>query len=136
MNSGNNYLEMEREYFVYQPQQTMKPINNVNTIPQTPAPPNLDIQNFNNMLNTNNPAAQAAKLKQKKMPPLMKERRKPKAFVEREGDWICSSCKNLNFAFRKVCNRCATQKNENDVIIKLSKIRNKNGPNLDNEFDD
>ena len=26
--------------------------------------------------------------------------------IERNGDWICSSCKNLNFAFRIICNRC------------------------------
>ena len=34
-------------------------------------------------------------------------------FVERNGDWVCSNCKNLNFAFRKECNRCKTRKDEN-----------------------
>ena len=32
--------------------------------------------------------------------------KKGKHFIERNGDWICSSCKNLNFAFRIICNRC------------------------------
>ena len=29
-----------------------------------------------------------------------------KNFVEREGDWTCFYCGNLNFSFRKNCNRC------------------------------
>ena len=33
-------------------------------------------------------------------------KRKGKPFIEREGDWVCHSCKNLNFAFRVECNRC------------------------------
>lgn len=39
-------------------------------------------------------------------------KKKYKPFVEREGDWICSNCKNLNFAFRMECNRCKCSKNE------------------------
>ena len=27
----------------------------------------------------------------------------------REGDWVCLNCNNLNFSFRKRCNRCKTQ---------------------------
>ena len=38
--------------------------------------------------------------------------KKMKHFVEREGDWTCQNCKNLNFAFRKECNRCKLPKNE------------------------
>ena len=47
--------------------------------------------------------------------------KKPKFFVERSGDWICNSCKNLNFAFRVECNRCklpkpiAPEKKEKDT---------------------
>ena len=37
-------------------------------------------------------------------------KRKQKPFAEREGDWICNSCKNLNFAFRVECNRCKLPK--------------------------
>ena len=33
-------------------------------------------------------------------------KRKTKVFTEREGDWVCNNCKNLNFAFRVECNRC------------------------------
>lgn len=33
---------------------------------------------------------------------------------EREGDWNCYKCKNLNFAFRKKCNRCQTSKKETE----------------------
>ncbi len=36
--------------------------------------------------------------------------RKGKPFTERSGDWVCSSCKNLNFAFRIICNRCQKSK--------------------------
>lgn len=29
-----------------------------------------------------------------------------RSHAERVGDWVCFSCNNLNFSFRKVCNRC------------------------------
>ena len=32
--------------------------------------------------------------------------------MPREGDWICCYCNNLNFAFRKKCNRCKLQTRE------------------------
>ena len=31
---------------------------------------------------------------------------KKKVFQEREGDWVCKFCQNLNFSFRTKCNRC------------------------------
>lgn len=37
-----------------------------------------------------------------------------KPFAEREGDWICPECKNLNFAFRLYCNRCKHPKENSD----------------------
>ena len=55
-------------------------------------------------------------------------------FVERQGDWICKYCKNLNFAFRNECNRCGLQKkdcletvkhNEENEINNKLKIQNK-----------
>jgi aspartate-semialdehyde dehydrogenase len=41
-------------------------------------------------------------------------KRKTKVFTEREGDWVCNNCKNLNFAFRVECNRCHLQKDYNE----------------------
>ena len=41
-------------------------------------------------------------------------KRKTKVFTEREGDWVCNNCKNLNFAFRVECNRCHLPKGSNE----------------------
>ena len=39
------------------------------------------------------------------------ELEKPKKkLIERPGDWYCAYCNNLNFAFRKECNRCRLPK--------------------------
>ena len=48
-------------------------------------------------------------------------KKKTKVFTEREGDWVCNNCKNLNFAFRVECNRCQLPKDSNekkDVVEK------------------
>jgi hypothetical protein len=37
---------------------------------------------------------------------------KKKPFQERAGDWTCGQCRNLNFSFRVVCNRCQLTKKE------------------------
>ena len=60
------------------------------------------------------------------------EKKKKKPFVEREGDWICFKCKNLNFAFRTNCNRCHLTKNENQKIIQQY-MSNYNGFNAGEE---
>jgi len=44
-----------------------------------------------------------------------KNKRKP--FVERVGDWVCVQCKNLNFSFRVVCNRCQLPKSESEKML-------------------
>jgi hypothetical protein len=36
-----------------------------------------------------------------------------KPFDRRKGDWVCSECHNLNFAFRVECNRCKLPKPKN-----------------------
>lgn len=41
----------------------------------------------------------------------------------RAEDWVCMVCNNLNFSFRKKCNRCKTQtrlQNENQVATAYS----------------
>lgn len=55
-----------------------------------------------------------------------------KPFIEREGDWVCNYCKNLNFSFRLKCNRCTLQKDflsfnevnfNNNNNVKISRIQ-------------
>ena len=53
------------------------------------------------------------KIRNKKIFILIKEK-KGKHFIERNGDWICSSCKNLNFTFRIICNRCHLLKDDSE----------------------
>jgi len=45
-------------------------------------------------------------------------------FVERQGDWICTRCKNLNFSFRIVCNRCKISKSESEVLYEGNHMQN------------
>lgn len=47
--------------------------------------------------------------------PVVVEKKKP--FQERAGDWVCSRCRNLNFSFRLICNRCQLTKKDS---IKLN----------------
>ena len=47
-----------------------------------------------------------------------KEKKKKRInFVKREGDWICYKCKNLNFAFRSICNKCKLPKEESEKYL-------------------
>ena len=46
---------------------------------------------------------------------------KHKSIKERKGDWLCRLCSNLNFAFRKECNRCKVPK---EKCIKNKKKNN------------
>ena len=40
----------------------------------------------------------------------IKNKKTQRNFIEREGDWTCFNCKNLNFSFRKQCKRCKIPK--------------------------
>ena len=77
------------------------------------------------------------------------QKKKSRPFTERQGDWICKFCKNLNFAFRNECNRCKIpikdcleiikQGDDNDIYNK-NKMNNKKGykykKNQSNQFNE
>jgi len=44
------------------------------------------------------------------------DRKNKKPFMERVGDWVCIKCKNLNFSFRVMCNRCQMTKYESEKL--------------------
>ena len=59
-----------------------------------------------------------------------KKKKKKQEFVEREGDWSCYRCKNINFSFRNKCNKCQLLKEESEkkfaevgeALLKLADI--------------
>ena len=58
---------------------------------------------------------------------------------EREGDWTCFFCKNLNFSFRKKCNRCGIQREKSEIFYdnymdNLKKFINNNFKNNNFSF--
>ena len=65
-------------------------------------------------------------------------KKKNKPFIEREGDWVCKNCKNLNFAFRLECNRCKLPKdsdiNSNNVDINSEIKKSQTNNHLNNSM--
>ena len=39
---------------------------------------------------------------------------KKKKFCEKDGDWPCYICKNINYRFRNKCNKCGISKEESE----------------------
>ena len=55
-----------------------------------------------------------------------KNSNKKKEFEEKEGDWICCKCRNINFSFRKQCNKCqlseeASEKMYDNILDKIKR---------------
>ena len=55
-------------------------------------------------------------------------------YSQRNGDWTCSKCNNLNFSFRIFCNRCETprqsspkRQNLNSTSQSFKKVNEKGG---------
>ena len=68
-----------------------------------------------------------SKIKKENEEKILNGERKKKPLIEREGDWLCSNCHNLNFAFRTFCNRCKLFKdNNNNNNINNNNINNNN----------
>lgn len=55
-------------------------------------------------------------LKEDKTSENTEEKGDKKPFVQREGDWDCMKCKNMNFAFRAHCNRCKCSKVDSEIL--------------------
>ena len=55
---------------------------------------------------------------------------KKKVLVKRNGDWICQKCKNLNFSFRTICNRCKLPKQNPVKIVNNERNLDNNNINL------
>ena len=62
--------------------------------------------NYNKIKNVNNINEENCDI----IIPIRKKKKNKKNFEVREGDWTCYFCKNLNFSFRKKCNRCGVNK--------------------------
>lgn len=44
-----------------------------------------------------------------------------KKSFERDGDWACQRCKNLNFSFRNACNKCNLSHDASDNMQNIYK---------------
>jgi len=71
--------------------------------------------NFENMAKEENENGLKLKPTNRQIPKTDSKKIK-KPFIEREGDWVCLQCKNLNFSFRVSCNRCQISKEDNETL--------------------
>ena len=70
-----------------------------------------------------------------------RNKKKKKRYIEKEGDWPCFDCKNINFSFRVVCNRCKLPKEISEKkyeeagerLIKLFNINQNNKLDKNND---
>jgi len=78
-----------------------------------------DENNMNNMnkMKLKSKHFQAVKVQQVEVPPsnLQTCEGNSRIPAERVGDWVCFSCSNLNFSFRKICNRCKLSRDMSDM---------------------
>lgn len=58
--------------------------------------------------------------KQQFAPKAKAKGRAPASETHRAGDWVCILCHNLNYSFRKVCNRCQVQTKRENLLQSLS----------------
>lgn len=68
------------------------------------------------MLPSTTLAQKSSKTKGKKQTPQHNE-------THRAGDWVCILCSNLNYSFRKVCNRCQTQTKRDNLLQSLQLLQ-------------
>jgi len=98
-------------------------LSNISNLANLNLNPNLNINNMSNLNNMNNNNNQIINANMNMQPQGTEfsmnqdSKKKKKPFVERVGDWVCIKCKNLNFSFRVICNRCQLTKAESDKLF-------------------
>lgn len=51
-----------------------------------------------------------------------KKKKYKRQFNEREGDWFCSQCRNINFSFRTRCNICKLSKMKSEIVYEQKEL--------------
>ena len=93
VNSSSNYLKNENNYFN----------NRFNLTNQK--------KNLIQFSSSNEKINNTSSVQNKKI----NKNKSKKNFIEREGDWTCFYCGNLNFSFRKNCNRCGSLRINSEI---------------------
>ena len=79
--------------------------------------PQINYHSFNFFINQNvSDNLKKYKNNQVEMNNSVKKKKNQKKFESREGDWNCYFCKNLNFSFRKKCNKCGVLKKDSENL--------------------